>query len=165
MVPLVKSPAMAVYRIKNLPLPSCDNSPRTQSKSPRPDLPSPGSARAIQAQAAAGPGSHGLHRAAACYCRYTGMVLTKASFSACVACGPSGLLGLLSLNRRRDPHPRLFRVSAPVTGFTPSAYRHNACDNDANRLNWPPRQSMHSAGHAWAAGDACMAATLPGKKS
>ena len=39
---------------------------------------------------------------------------------------PSSLLGDDSANRRRLPHPRLLRVSTPVTLFLPLAYLQSA---------------------------------------
>lgn len=58
--------------------------------------------------------------------RYTGMLLINASLSSSRTAGPSGLEGVDSKRRRLDPHPRDVRVSMPVVGFLPSAYRHSA---------------------------------------
>ena len=60
------------------------------------------------------------------HCRYTGMLLVNASLSSARTAGPSGLEGVDSRRRRREPQPSDVRVSMPVVGFLPSAYRHSA---------------------------------------
>ena len=44
-----------------------------------------------------------------------------------ISLDPSSLLGVDSAYRLRLPHPRLLRVSTPVTLFLPDAYRQRAC--------------------------------------